>query len=46
MAPEIIDGGDNGGHSYEVDIWSIGVMMYVSSMSMMMMTAQVHSSVW
>ena len=26
MAPEIIDG--TNGHSYEVDIWSIGIIMY------------------
>ena len=28
IAPEILDGKYNGGHSFEVDIWSIGVIMY------------------
>ena len=27
IAPEIIDGGDRG-HSFEVDIWSLGVIVY------------------
>lgn len=27
IAPEILDGA-NGGHSYEVDVWSMGVIMY------------------
>jgi len=28
MAPEIINGKGRKGHSYEVDIWSIGIIMY------------------
>lgn len=28
IAPEILEGK---GHSYEVDIWSVGVIMYISS---------------
>lgn len=28
MAPEILDGGGAGGYSFEVDIWSLGVMLY------------------
>ena len=27
IAPEIIDG--NIGHSYEVDVWSLGVILYI-----------------
>ena len=28
IAPEILESGKYNGHSYEVDIWSIGVIMY------------------
>jgi polo-like kinase 1 len=29
IAPEVIDGGAGGGHSYEVDIWAIGIIIYI-----------------
>ncbi|CAH6718931.1 cell cycle serine/threonine-protein kinase Cdc5p/MSD2 [[Candida] jaroonii] len=28
IAPEVLGGKNNGGHSFEVDIWAIGIMMY------------------
>jgi len=28
MAPELVDGKNTSGHSYEVDVWSMGVIMY------------------
>lgn len=28
IAPEVLGGKTNGGHSFEVDIWAIGIMMY------------------
>ncbi|KAJ8906691.1 hypothetical protein NDN08_003181 [Rhodosorus marinus] len=28
IAPEVLDGGREGGHSFEVDVWSIGVVVY------------------
>lgn len=28
IAPEVLDGREQGGHSYEVDIWSIGIILY------------------
>ncbi|EGV64960.1 hypothetical protein CANTEDRAFT_121196 [Yamadazyma tenuis ATCC 10573] len=28
IAPEVLGGKANGGHSFEVDIWAIGIMMY------------------
>lgn len=28
IAPEVLDGKEQGGHSYEVDIWSIGIILY------------------
>jgi len=29
LAPEIINGKTFGGHSYEVDIWAFGIIVYV-----------------
>jgi serine/threonine protein kinase len=31
IAPEVLCG-NGGGHSYEVDLWSIGVIMYISTL--------------
>ena len=28
IAPEILDGKKNGGYSFEVDLWSIGICMF------------------
>lgn len=28
IAPEVLGGKNNGGHSFEVDIWAIGIMLY------------------